>query len=107
MSKRGGVFLGDKDVFVNVVGGLTVDDPTLDLAVCAAIKAAMTDKILSKDVVYFGEVGLTGEVRSGWSYESVLKETKRVGYKKFVSNPYKGSKIANMDTSLCVSVSKL
>ncbi len=107
MTKRGGIFLGDKDVFVNVVGGLLVDDPTLDLAVCAAIKAAVVDKILGKDIVYFGEVGLTGEVRSGWSLESVLKESKRVGYSKFVTNPYKLKKISALDVVLCPQVSKL
>lgn len=89
LSKRGGVYLGDKDVFVNVVGGVTVDDPALDLAVCAAIKAAVEDKVLSKDVLYWGEVGLTGEIRGGFTGDSVLKEAARVGYKNIVSSRVK------------------
>lgn len=84
LTKRGRVFLGDKDVFVNVVGGLNVDNPTLDLALCAAIKSAVDEKVLSSDVVYWGEVGLTGEVRGGYAYEMVLKEAKRLGYSKVV-----------------------
>ena len=81
LSRRGGVFLGDKDVFVNVVGGITVSDPAVDLAVCAAIKSAVKDSVLDRKSIYFGEVGLTGEVRGTWGLESVLLEASRVGYK--------------------------
>jgi len=81
LSRRAGVFLGDKDVFVNVVGGITVSDPAVDLAVCAAIKSAVKDSILDKESIYFGEVGLTGEVRGTWGLDSVLSEASRVGYK--------------------------
>ena len=81
LSRRAGVFLGDKDVFVNVVGGVTVSDPAVDLAVCAAIKSAVKDNILDKESIYFGEVGLTGEIRGTWGLDSVLSEAARVGYK--------------------------
>lgn len=81
LSRRGNVFLGDKDVFVNIVGGINISDPAIDLAVCAAIKSAVKDKVLDKKTVYFGEVGLTGEVRGTWGLESVIKEASRVGYK--------------------------
>lgn len=81
LSRRGGVYLGDKDVFVNVVGGVTVSDPAVDLAVCAAIKSAVTDNILDRESIYFGEVGLTGEIRGTWGIDSVLSEASRVGYK--------------------------
>jgi DNA repair protein RadA/Sms len=80
MSRKGGVFLGNKDVFVNVVGGLTVNDPALDLAVCAAIKSSVSDKVLPKSTIYFGEVGLTGEVRGTWGVDSVISEAVRAGY---------------------------
>jgi len=80
MSRKGNVFLGNKDVFVNVVGGLTVSDPAIDLAICAAIKSSVLDKPLSKSVIYFGEVGLTGEVRGTWGVDSVIKEAERSGY---------------------------
>jgi DNA repair protein RadA/Sms len=81
LSKRGGVYLGDKDVFVNIVGGITVSDPAIDLTICSAIKSAVKDTKLDKEIIYFGEVGLTGEIRGTWGLESVLSEASRVGYK--------------------------
>lgn len=80
LSRRGNCFLGNKDVYVNVVGGLTISDPALDLAVCAALKSASKDEILDSGTIFFGEVGLTGEVRGSWGLETVLKESSRVGY---------------------------
>jgi DNA repair protein RadA/Sms len=84
MSKKGGVFLGNRDVFVNVVGGLTVNDPAIDLAVCAAIKSSVNEKVLSKSSIYFGEVGLTGEVRGTWGVDSVISEALRAGYEELI-----------------------
>ncbi len=84
MSRKGGVYLGSKDVFVNVVGGLSVNDPAIDLAVCAAIKSSMNDSLVPRDVVYFGEVGLTGEVRGMWGVDSIVSEAKRAGYSSLI-----------------------
>lgn len=81
LSRRGNVYLGDKDVFVNVVGGITVSDPAVDLAVCAAIKSVVRDEVLDRKYIYFGEVGLTGEIRGTWGLDSVMAEASRVGYK--------------------------
>lgn len=86
LTKRGGVFLGDKDVFVNVAGGLTVDDPIIDVSVCAAIKSAVSDKALGKKTVYVGEVGLGGEIRSFYGLKAVVKEAKRLGYTKIIAS---------------------
>ncbi len=84
MSRKGSIFLGNKDVFVNVVGGLTVSDPAIDLAVCAAIKSSVLDKPLSKSVIYFGEVGLTGEIRGTWGVDSIISEAERSGYSDLI-----------------------
>lgn len=84
MSRKGKVFLGNKDVFVNVVGGLSVSDPSIDLAICAAIKSSVSDKSLSKKVLFVGEVGLTGEVRGTWGVESIIKEAERSGYSELI-----------------------
>lgn len=88
LSKRGGVFLGDKDVFVNVAGGFSIDDPTIDLAVCAAIRSAVNEKSLGLKKVYVGEVGLTGEIRSFFGLSTIIKESKRLGYKEVVSSKF-------------------
>ncbi|KKQ16681.1 MAG: repair protein radA protein [candidate division WS6 bacterium GW2011_GWF1_36_8] len=84
MSRKGGVFLGDKDVFVNIVGGLNINDPCIDLAICAAIKSSAKDKVLDKESVYVGEVGLTGEVRGSWGVSAIIDEAQRVGYKSAI-----------------------
>ena len=89
MSRKGGVFLGDKDVFVNIVGGLNINDPCIDLAVCAAIKSSARDKVLDKESVYVGEVGLTGEIRGTWGAGSIADEAQRVGYKSLISGKIK------------------
>jgi DNA repair protein RadA/Sms len=96
LSRKGNVFLGDKDVFVNVVGGMSVNNPSIDLAVCAAIKSAVKDNILDRESIYFGEVGLTGEVRGSWGIDSVLSEADRVGYKSAVVGRAKAAKIGNL-----------
>ncbi len=81
LSRRGGVFLGDKDVFVNVSGGISIDEPAIDLAICAAIKSAVEDKVVKKGSAFIGEVGLTGVVRGGWGTDKIVKEASRIGYK--------------------------
>lgn len=88
LSRRGSLPLYNKDVFVNVVGGLKVDDPSLDLAVCAAIKSALKEKSLLQDYVYVGEVGLTGEVRGCFGWDLILKEAKRLGYKGIYASKF-------------------
>jgi len=102
LSRRGGVYLGDKDVFINVVGGVTVSDPAVDLAVCCAIKSVVRDEVLDKEYIYFGEVGLTGEIRGTWGLDSVLSEAERVGYK----GAYIGNTTVRGKKSLKINVVK-
>lgn len=80
LGKRGKTAIAGKDVFVNVVGGLQVNSPSIDLAVCKAIKSAIEDKTVSKKSVFLGEVGLTGGIRSFYGVELVYAEAKRLGY---------------------------
>ncbi|KKU07480.1 MAG: repair protein radA protein [Candidatus Uhrbacteria bacterium GW2011_GWE2_45_35] len=84
LSSRAGANLGDKDIYVNVIGGMELDEPAADLAVCAAILSATSNKIEKEPTVYFGEVGLSGEVRSVVGAERRLKEAERLGIKKSV-----------------------
>lgn len=97
MSRKGGVFLGNKDVFVNIVGGLNINDPSIDLAVCAAIKSSAKDTVLDKESVYIGEVGLTGEVRGTWGVDAVADEAQRVGYKNLIAGKVKLGKAKNIN----------
>ncbi|MFA6132275.1 MAG: DNA repair protein RadA [Patescibacteria group bacterium] len=85
LSSRAGMNLGDKDVYVNVIGGMELNEPAADLAVCAAIVSAVTNKVNPEPTVFFGEVGLGGEIRSVLGTERRMKEAERVGLKRAVT----------------------
>lgn len=80
LEKRCGFRLGQKDVFLNVTGGLKVDDPGLDLAVIAAILSSNGDSPITGKVCFAGEVGLTGEVRPITRVEQRIKEAEKLGF---------------------------
>jgi DNA repair protein RadA/Sms len=73
-------------VHINVVGGLTADEPAADLAVAMAIASAYKDKPLGHDLVVFGEVGLGGEVRSIPQLEKRIREAQQLGLKRVITN---------------------
>jgi len=74
------ITLGDKDLFVNVVGGVEVDDPALDLPLCLAVASAYRGRALPADLAAFGEVGLAGEVRGAGSPTVRLQEAAALGF---------------------------
>jgi DNA repair protein RadA/Sms len=80
LEKRTKLTLQDKDVFINVVGGLRLQDPAADLAVCMAIASAAAGQKLSDRYVVFGEVGLGGEIRSARSADRRIAEAKKLGF---------------------------
>ena len=80
LEKRTKLKLSDKDIFINVVGGLKLSDPAADLAVAMAIASASAGKKLSDEAVVFGEVGLGGEVRSASGWHARVKEAKKLGF---------------------------
>ena len=80
LEKRCGFRLGQKDVFLNVTGGLKVDDPGLDLAVIAAILSSNGDAPITGKVCFAGEVGLTGEIRPITRVEQRIKEAEKLGF---------------------------
>lgn len=82
LGKRAGVPLGAHDVFVNVVGGLRVTEPAVDLAVAAAVASSARGRPIADDTVVFGEVGLSGELRSVGHMERRLREAAGLGYRR-------------------------
>ena len=80
LEARGGVRLAGSDVYLNIAGGLRVGEPAADLAVAAALVSAAFDQPTSPDTVYFGEVGLSGEVRQVAQADSRLKEAAKLGF---------------------------
>lgn len=85
LSRRGGLRLGDYDVYLNVVGGLTLSEPAADLAVALAVASAADAIKLEPKTVVFGEVGLGGEIRRVTGSDRRLKEAKRLGYDQAIS----------------------
>lgn len=82
--KRGGMKLGIFDVYINVIGGLRLDEPAADLAVVLALASSYRDKPLPDDLVAIGEVGLTGEIRSVTNLPQRLSEIARLGFKQCI-----------------------
>ena len=77
--------LDDKDVFLNVVGGIKIKDSAADLAVCLAIASAAAGRKLSEEYVVFGEVGLGGEIRSAFRPDQRIAEAKKLGFKHAIA----------------------
>ncbi len=84
LEKEVGLFTRDSDVFVNVAGGLSVREPAADLAVAMAIVSSKKDTPIPEDLVIFGELGLSGEVRAVHFGDMRLKEAKRFGFKRAI-----------------------
>ena len=81
LTRRTKLDLSEFDVYINIVGGIKINEPAADLAVCMAIASAAKGMQLEKDAVVFGEVGLSGEVRHVPNIEKRLKEAKQLGFK--------------------------
>lgn len=88
LEKRGGMRLGQQDVFLNVAGGLRVDDPALDLAVCASLISSYEDFPVPEDLCFAGEVGLGGEIRAVQRVESRIAEAEKLGFKRIMVSKY-------------------
>ncbi|MBD5094228.1 MAG: DNA repair protein RadA [Subdoligranulum sp.] len=84
LEKRAGYFLGNLDVYINIVGGLRLDETACDLSVCLAVVSSLMDKPVPDDLIAIGEVGLGGEVRSVTNLEYRLKEAMRMGFVRAV-----------------------
>lgn len=85
LEKRCGLRMSDKDVYVNVAGGLKVVEPAVDLAIAAALASSYRDVPVDPDTVLAGEVGLAGEVRSVQQTEKRLREAARLGFARAVT----------------------
>ncbi len=85
LERRTKLNLSDKDIYINVVGGLKLSDQAADLAVCMAIASAAAGRRIDDDTVVFGEVGLGGELRSVVGVEKRIAEAKKLGFKRAVA----------------------
>ena len=84
LEKRAGYFFAGNDVYVNVVGGMKLDEPALDLTIVMALVSSLKDYSLRDDVLAFGEIGLAGEIRGVSHCEQRIKEAARLGFNRCV-----------------------
>jgi DNA repair protein RadA/Sms len=95
LEKRAGMHLGGMDVFVNVVGGLRIIEPAVDLGIITAITSSLRDKPVEPDLFVFGEVGLSGEIRAVTQAELRIKEASKIGFKRAVIPYGNAEKVKN------------
>ena len=98
LEKRAGLFFGQKDVFLNIAGGLKIVDPAIDLAIIAALVSSLEDSFIPKNVCFAGEISLTGEIRPVKNIDLRIKEADRLGFEKIYisSNNTKGLNTKNL-----------
>jgi DNA repair protein RadA/Sms len=96
LEKRAGFRLGAKDVFLNITGGITVDDPAIDLAVVAAILSSNEDVPLQKDFCFAAEVGLSGEIRPVQRVEQRIVEAEKLGFSTIFVSKYNKISLKNI-----------
>ncbi|MGG5487705.1 DNA repair protein RadA [Gaetbulibacter sp. PBL-D1] len=95
LEKRAGFRLGAKDVFLNITGGITVDDPAIDLAVVAAILSSNEDEALQSDFCFAAEVGLSGEIRPVQRVEQRILEAEKLGFSTIFVSKYNKISLKN------------
>ncbi|HNP99315.1 MAG TPA: magnesium chelatase domain-containing protein, partial [Bacteroidia bacterium] len=88
LEKRCGFRLGAKDVFLNIAGGIKVEDPGIDLAVICAILSSNEDIAISPKITFAAEVGLSGEIRPVTRVESRISEAEKMGFEQIVISKY-------------------
>lgn len=88
LEKRGGFRLGVHDVFLNIAGGIKVEDPAIDLAVCASLVSSLKDVWISGRIAFAGEVGLGGEIRAVNRIENRISEAEKLGFQEIYISKY-------------------
>jgi DNA repair protein RadA/Sms len=88
LEKRGGFHFGVKDVFLNIAGGLKVEDPSIDLAVLCALLSSYEDVPINQHICFAGEVGLSGEIRAVNRIEQRIAEAEKLGFEKIIVSKY-------------------
>ena len=88
LEKRGGFHFGVKDVFLNIAGGLKVEDPSIDLAVLVALLSSFEDVAISHNICFAGEVGLSGEIRAVNRIDQRIAEAEKLGFEKIIVSRY-------------------
>lgn len=108
LEKRGGFHFGLKDVFLNIAGGLKVEDPSIDLAVLCALLSSYEDVSIPQGTCFSGEVGLSGEIRAVNRIEQRIAEAEKLGFEKIIISKYNQKGIKNQKFNIeLVSLGKV
>ncbi|VAX28405.1 DNA repair protein RadA [hydrothermal vent metagenome] len=84
LEKRAGLQLGDQDVFVNVVSGIQINEPAIDLGIIVALASSFRDRPIDPETIVFGEIGLAGEIRGIQGAEQRIREAQKLGFKRCI-----------------------
>ena len=96
LEKRAGYYFNNMDAYVNIVGGLRIDEPAVDLAICMALISSLKDTPVLENAVAFGEVGLAGEIRSVSQAQQRVSEAVRLGFNKIILPYHNAKTVDNM-----------
>lgn len=108
LEKRGGFHFGVKDVFVNIAGGIKVEDPSIDLAIVCALLSSYEDMPLPQHICFAGEVGLSGEIRAVNRIEQRIAEAEKLGFEKIFVSKYNSKNLAKLKAGIeVVALSKV
>ncbi|MFI5153143.1 MAG: DNA repair protein RadA [Chitinophagales bacterium] len=108
LEKRGGFHFGVKDVFLNIAGGLKVEDPSIDLAVLSALLSSYEDLPVPHNICFMGEVGLSGEIRAVNRIEQRIAEAEKMGFEKIVLSKYNQRGLRNQKFNIeIISMSRV
>jgi DNA repair protein RadA/Sms len=102
LEKRCGFAFGQNDVFLNIAGGIRVDDPAIDLAIVSALISSLEDVAITNDICFAGEIGLSGEIRAVNRIDQRIQEAARLGFKQIFISKYnvKGLNIDKYDIEI-------
>jgi DNA repair protein RadA/Sms len=102
LEKRGGFHFGVKDVFLNIAGGLKIEDPSIDLAVLCALLSSYEDIPLPEKICFTGEIGLSGEIRAVNRIEQRIAEAEKLGFEKIIVSRYNQKNLAEQRYQIAV-----
>ena len=100
LEKRGGFHFGMKDVFLNIAGGLKIEDPSMDMAVLCALLSSFEDNPLPEYVCFAGEIGLSGEIRAVNRIEQRIAEAEKMGFEKIIVSKYNQKGLKNLKSNI-------
>ena len=84
LEKKAGLYFSNSDVYINIVGGIKINDPSADLPIAISLVSSLKDKIVPIDLASFGEIGLSGEIRGAYRSQERIDEAKRLGLSEFI-----------------------